>query len=293
MTGSVDLSQGTDHQVSTPPQPRDEKHIVCFGTDDGPHDSNAISHDLQLPLITESRGDHAASHGVTDNTAQQESKSKDKDAIRLPPILANKTAPSKEEAVTSHNAIHPSTVDTNSHESSTNSKDANELSLLQELERANLSEDEGSESNVNDDLSDRTSSDESCSSSSDDDDDGSAKQSKMPNLQGLSVLPLPAILHYMRESESMASRYFSLQNRAEVKRRSEEAKLGLGANCDDGQDTGSAETQGRNHQDETDGRPKDAEEDSSISCHFCGKKLPRRTLLADVQDIDKIKEEVV
>ncbi len=281
-------THNADHPVYTSPQPMPEekkqKHVL-FRTDVTSEESNALtfsdhdaSHSVTLPQI--SRNLNIASHDVT-HTASESTGCKDQDGITLPAISGNANTASHDVATKSENG-----------ESSAN---ANQLSIFQQLEQTICSEDEEGGSGS----SNETSSGEEDGETAEDSDDSAemAKQPSMPDLEGVTALPLPAILHYMKESESMASKYFSLQNRAEVDRRKEEAKLRTCLGDDEenstlGMTTCHNKDDSNGYREEIDGKASKVEEDSVLVCHFCGKNLPRRTLLADTQDINKIKEEV-
>ena len=107
-------------------------------------------------------------------------------------------------------------------------------------------------------------SDQESSSSSDEDDDreenANGKLQKFPDLQ-VSDLPLPAILQYLRESESLASEYFSLQNKHSV-------EGGVGKEDRDRQIAKDPEVE------------VSLITSSSDVCEFCGQQSPRQSLLS-------------
>ena len=119
-------------------------------------------------------------------------------------------------------------------------------------------------------------SDQESSSSSDenDDDDGeentNGKLYKFPDLQ-VSDLPWPAILQYLRESESLASEYFSLQNKHSVD---------VTAHKERGVDEEDSDKQTAKYPEvELSLLPS-----SSDVCEFCGQKSPRRSLLSSITE---------
>ena len=119
-------------------------------------------------------------------------------------------------------------------------------------------------------------SDQESSSSSDEDDDddreenANGKLRKFPDLQ-VSYLPLPAILQYLRESESLASEYFSLRNKHSV-------------------DVNTCK-EGEVHKEDRDKQiAKDPEVEVSLTtsgsdvCEFCGQQSPRQSLLSSTME---------
>lgn len=279
-------THSSDRSTCSVSQSRPENQLTCSNTSpltSSDHDVNTTSHSVTLPPISNSTVDHSDNTSTSNLRAASEAESahhKDQDGITLPSIPAKDNIAlhgvSKPEDVPS--TPLPSIVNDN-HQ---NANSTHQLSILQNLEQTICSESEESGK----DSSDESSSDEERNEDSDSSTE-SAKPPNLPDLQGVTELSLPTILHYMRESESMASRYFSLQNRAEVDRRTKEAKLGT---CHENEEHISNEAK---NQEERDGEASTrVEEDSEVVCHFCGKNLPRRTLLADSHDIDKIKEEV-
>ena len=166
------------------------------------------------------------------------------------------------------------------------------LSVFHQLEQADYSEEE-------EEVSDETEPDSASSQEEEEggtDDEIEDEPPKIPALQSVSDLPWPAVLHYVRESESKANQYFSLGNKDEVERRNKEAKAMLGQDSATRQDTATGqalmgEREGVAPAEEA-GELASHKEDGSMFCHFCGKRLPRRSLLAETQDIDSMKEKV-
>ena len=118
-----------------------------------------------------------------------------------------------------------------------------------------------------------TSDQESSSSSDEDEDDREenaiGKLQKFPYLQ-VSDLPLPAILQYLRESESLASEYFSLQNKHSV-------------------DMNARKEGGVDKEDRGKQIAKDPEVEVSLItgsdvCEFCGQQSPRQSLLSSTTE---------
>ena len=116
-----------------------------------------------------------------------------------------------------------------------------------------------------------TSDHESSSSSDEDDREENAigKLQKFPDLQ-VSDLPLPAILQYLRESESLASEYFSLQNKHSV-------------------DMNARKEGGVDKEDRGKQIAKDPEVEVSLItysdvCEFCGQQSPRQSLLSSTTE---------
>ena len=121
-------------------------------------------------------------------------------------------------------------------------------------------------------------SDQESSSSSDEDegeDDGeentNGKLRKFPDLQ-VSDLPWPAILQYLRESESLASEYFSLQNKHSVDVTAHKQEVVVDKEDSDKQIAKCPEV-------EVSLIPS-----SSDVCEFCGQKSPRQSLLGSITE---------
>ena len=124
-------------------------------------------------------------------------------------------------------------------------------------------------------------SDQESSSSSDegDDDDGeenaNGKLRKFPDLQ-VSDLPWPAILQYLRESESLASEYFSLQNKHSVDVTAHKQGGVVDKEDSDKQIAKYPEV-------EVSLIPS-----SSDVCEFCGQKSPRQSLLGSITEEQEV-----
>lgn len=163
--------------------------------------------------------------------------------------------------------------------------------LFRHLEQVDYSDDEN----------DVESSDEEASSggensdTSNDENEPDETPPNIPDLRSLADLSWPAILRYIRDSESMASQYFSLQNKEIVDRRMAGAKALLNQEIDSDQDRVSSGLSEEELNSRVEGKPETmqtTEEDGIQKCHFCGKDLPRRSLLDDTRDVDKIQEQV-
>lgn len=146
-------------------------------------------------------------------------------------------------------------------------------SIFNQLEQIDYSGEQGD--------SEGESSDECDNNNEDRIDEVAAEKANTPDLHFVTQLSWPTILQYVKESESKMNQYFSLENKETVETRAREAKAMLrddvvnsAGSC--GDDEGSTGT----------------ERDGSSCCHFCGRKLPWRSLLADSQDIEKMKEQV-
>ena len=185
-------------------------------------------------------------------------------------------------------------------------------SIFRDLEKTEYSEEEEEESEESDCAMPTDSDKEDDSSTASDEEeesDGAAstlrgEEPMLPALESAAKLSWPVILQYVKESESAAAQYFSLENKEAVRRRVQGAKAVLPTSHEDGQCGQSEEVDaGSSGRESDETRPeivtepiskgKDAVDDTeSQSCHFCGKQLQRRSLLADARDIDKIREEV-
>ncbi len=164
--------------------------------------------------------------------------------------------------------------------------------IFSQLEQMDYSE-EGEGSDVTDgDLS--TSEEEE--SGSDEEDSLTDEKPFLPELGLATSLTWPAILQYAKESESMASSYFSLQNSEEVERRIVQARAMVGQDqAPSSSSEKSAEEDGR--EDLVPVREERISTDDSkdlCQCEFCGKMVPRMSLMPDaLRDIENMKEEVM
>ena len=202
----------------------------------------------------------------------------------------------------SHDVILPS-VPENENESSGDSSSCDvvpnreetgdtSVSILDKLEQMDYSEQE--ESVESDDAATSSESDNENEERSDDDDDETPKSKpKIPDLGPVSQLPWPTILQYVKESESQINQYFSLNNKEAVDARTEEAKEMLHETSNEDTDAPLDWRPLEGHEGVNEGSEVDeAERDGSSFCHFCGRRLPRSSLLADSQDIASMKEQV-
>lgn len=249
---------------------------------------------VNLPAISTVRGngdDASVSLGVNRSTC-----STSHGSVTLPPIKTH-TGGNIKEAETVSFSSSPSYQDDHEGVSdvtqslipadppvdSNQSHNIASLSLFRQLEQADYSASEEEEEEM-------SGSDTSALSQEEDggtDDEIEDEPPKIPDLQFVSELPWPAVLRYVRESESAANQYFSLGNKDKVERRNKEARaMFAGKNTKEGpapavmaEDVAVVE---ESHK-----------EDGSMFCHFCGKRLPRRSLLAETQDIDNMKEQVI
>lgn len=166
--------------------------------------------------------------------------------------------------------------------------------ILHQLEQMNYSEDD-----------DESDSDETSSSDDDNQDDEERDDDmsltnhnlKIPDLQSAKSLPWPSILQYVRESETMAGQYFSLQNKEAVERRNVKAQAMMGQKEEEEVPLLERTSVGTLAGDECTTvnpvGPVALEESDVVSaCHFCGKKLPRRSLLAETKNVESIREQV-
>lgn len=126
------------------------------------------------------------------------------------------------------------------------------------------------------------------------DGEGEEEQDQPPvfsGLQSASSLPWPEILRYIRESETLGGQYFSLRNREAVNRRSEEATRTVTRNPHEEVSVSVRESTS------TDGVKDGSETETDVHdgffCHFCGKALPRISLLTNYRDnLENIEEKV-
>ena len=180
-----------------------------------------------------------------------------------------------------------------------------EASVFHQLEQANYSDSETSDQSDGD-----TSDEEENSEPNSDDDVEPASKPNLPDLGPLSDLPWSSIIRYVYDSESMVSRYFSLQNKETVDKRTADAKALMNQETDASENgrekntqhsviEGSTAIEGSVAGDLIDGCGSEGTgteggegEDSREKCHFCGKVMPRRSLLEDTENIEKIKEQV-
>jgi hypothetical protein len=152
-------------------------------------------------------------------------------------------------------------------------------SIFDRLEQIEYSEQEDSD----------TESDDITASGEDDSEEGSDDSDdtnlNIPDLEPVTKLSWPTILQYVKESESQINKYFSLDNKDVVDARTEQAKEML-------QNTKEATFTGNFLKQSAEMEVGALEKDGSSFCHFCGRKLPRRSLLDESQDIEKLQEQV-
>lgn len=162
------------------------------------------------------------------------------------------------------------------------------MSVFDQLEQIDYSEPEESATESDDVTS---SEDDGEDKKSDADDDIIPKKANIPDLEPAILLSWPTILQYVKESESRMNQYFSLDNKEAVETRTKEAKEMLYRNTGD---TGTSQSPDGNSLTSRKSKEESSEtaRDGSSLCQFCGRKLPRRSLLAESQDIEKMKEQV-
>lgn len=239
----------------------------------GQCDSDGSSKD-RLPPIFSTRQEGGVHIGARASSGSHS-------GTHFPAITGNKSA----FAITSsHNASEKHSVCVNSSQSV---KDDNKMtadiapSIFHQLEQMNYSDDSESDQSEAE-----TSSDEE---ETDSEDREPPIKPNIPDLQSVAELSWPTILQYVRDSQSMASRYFSLQNKEAVDRRTEEAKALLN------QDEQDPSVHFEDLDPSIERGPLSPPENPSepiVTCHFCGKKMPRRSLLEDTKNIEKIQEQV-
>lgn len=232
------------------------------------------------------------------------------DNTRLPSISAkyirgnhSVTRRSMSANIEDHAALLP--TDTASHDVNAESTDpstntaSHEANLqgdsaFSQLEQVDYSEDEDS-----DETDDVTTSSDDDKEKENEDEDEVTKMHKpnIPDLQSVKDLSWPTILQYVRDSQTMASQYFSLQNKEEVEKRSMEAKaMAEQTECsvsspEERPDAAAGGSEGYMGDHMMAGSVA-GDMDGSLACHFCGKILPRRSLLAESQDVESIREKV-
>ena len=94
---------------------------------------------------------------------------------------------------------------------------------------------------------------------------------RLPEVNTRSI-PLPAVLQYLRESEALASRYFSLS--AKHKRKGHQRNPTHPMAIEKKAQTESVDTRPATIKGET----------VVVACDFCGKKIPRLSLLGSLED---------
>lgn len=234
----------------------------------------------RLPSISAKyiRGNHIASHSVTRQSMSANMEDHADTASTLFPTdtaLCNVNAEST-----------GSSTNTASHEANLQGDSA-----FSQLEQVDYSEDE--DSDETDDVT--TSSDDD--KEEDEDEVTKIHKPNIPDLQSVKDLSWPTILQYVRDSQTMASQYFSLQNKEEVEKRSMEAKaMAEQTECsvsspEERPDAAAGGSEGYMGDHMMAGSVAE-DMDGSLACHFCGKILPRRSLLAESQDVESIKEKV-
>ena len=137
-----------------------------------------------------------------------------------------------------------------------------------------------------------SSSDDEEGGSSDDSDEDGTKQI-FPALQCMTELSWPAILQYVRESETMAGDYFSMKNREVIDQRIMAAK-GMFKRNESLSLTVQKSNEDKDHTEDEDHTKEELVSctEDKFTCDFCGNRLPRISLLLASQNTDDLKEKV-
>ncbi len=271
---------------------KDRSRNVTFPSLPPDREDDTLSHNVTLPPISvkelASCPEYTDLHSVKVNKEDSNANITSHEVI--PPTVSVNTNAN----TALHEVISPtvsvnredSNADTALHEVNKEdaiTSDGNEVTpalLFQQLEQADYSDQEES-----DQLDNTTSSGDDTQEESDAEHEMIPDKSNLPlALESITKLPWPTILQYVRESTSAANQYFSLDNKSVVERRTQEARTMVDQN-EEGEGVGElGEDEG--------GGSLELKRDGSLFCHFCGRKLPRRNLLAETKDIEKMKEQV-
>ena len=147
--------------------------------------------------------------------------------------------------------------------------------LLDQLETLDFPESpNGSESSGNESKDD----DETIAKTDDESEDHEDSEDTLVKLK-LDNLPLPSILQYIRESESIASNYFSLQNKKSVDARLPVSAAAVGVNEVAPLEDSETGKHTEEENDTTAGQCGHEESTVVYTCDFCGSPTPQHSLL--------------